>query len=971
MKKIQLVIVMFLYVSVAMSQTWPNYQFYHADTLFCTFPSTSYSHLTYKRDGTGRYNQVVNWISTPLSAFYPKYENTIIMPITDGDKINAVYEPPYLHFIEKEVHSIGGSVDVRVASNLKDVSQIKCNIIGGEDGAVELYRCWRGWYQDAWFTTSLYEGFEASFDYTKDWEAGDDGETREVVIELRDELTDCCDTLTIIFHLVERQRYRCVVQPAGDTLEVTLPGCASVPVIYTNHPDYMVRLADRIDEQNRILRFAVSANDSEEYRTGVISISPNNANVFDHDFFQPGCNAPSLEEQKAALMELYYSTNGDKWSHHDNWFSDKPISQWYGVNEVGDNGSSGNVQGNYIVALNLRDNNLRSTIPPKFTALMSAPRGLFGMNNYEFDDNYIYGDIPQEVKEHPYWPQIGWDVIQQLTTSWITKNRLNLTDSGIKTSDAPVTLFVEDEETTVYDIIKQNELTLVMDLGPVKDVANIRAKDANTISDDRVNLYLDYCNKGLGMVATIGYYFDYSYDELKGLLLQRQQTEGLPAGIRWVKGRFGDAIHNFNAQMGNVALLDKDGNLVCFWRRVFDSLNPEGDNSEKWYNAQADSIIRLRLGEPEAHEPFVSQISAYQSTDFSRDGEVVTLQKATRGQGIDVVLMGDLFVDKDMEPGGVYESTMRDAMEMLFSVEPFTSLRDRFNIYVVKVVAKNNYTPVYTRINNHGESSSEFCFNYAERAEGVSRDKVTIISISNGTQAPTVVGESDMSYKYSSVNYLNGGGVGSVLLHELGHGFGKLYEEYDEWFGSVVSEEDKETIRAGLNTFYWSHGWGQNVSPTNNPDSVFWKHFLNDSRYADEVGIYDIGNGLWKSSSNSLMTNGWTDLWYNAPSREAIYKQAMKMSEGEDWAYDYEKFVEFDTPARQAYQQTRIKNLATGTVKQTLTSPLFVEPQRSINIKKIPQDRDKLEIMEIKTNDKHKMSVITKANLFTKDDKVR
>ena len=53
-------------------------------------------------------------------------------------------------------------------------------------------------------------------------------------------------------------------------------------------------------------------------------------------------------------------------------------------------------------------------------------------------------------------------------------------------------------------------------------------------------------------------------------------------------------------------------------------------------------------------------------------------------------------------------------------------------------------------------------------------------------------------------------------------------------------------------------------------------------------------------------------LWFNAPSREAIYKRVMKLSEGEDWNYDYEKFVEFDLPIRDANRRARAMAHANG-----------------------------------------------------------
>jgi hypothetical protein len=79
----------------------------------------------------------------------------------------------------------------------------------------------------------------------------------------------------------------------------------------------------------------------------------------------------------------------------------------------------------------------------------------------------------------------------------------------------------------------------------------------------------------------------------------------------------------------------------------------------------------------------------YTSTDYSQDGKVTKLQTATEGEGIDLVFMGEAFVDKDMESGGKYEQKMNEAMEQFFSIEPYTSLRSHFNVYAVKAVSPN------------------------------------------------------------------------------------------------------------------------------------------------------------------------------------------------------------------------------------------------------------------------------------------
>ena len=38
------------------------------------------------------------------------------------------------------------------------------------------------------------------------------------------------------------------------------------------------------------------------------------------------------DELREALIKLYESTNGDNWTRNDNWCSDKPVEEWYGVN---------------------------------------------------------------------------------------------------------------------------------------------------------------------------------------------------------------------------------------------------------------------------------------------------------------------------------------------------------------------------------------------------------------------------------------------------------------------------------------------------------------------------------------------------------------------------------------------------------------------------------------------------------------
>lgn len=67
-------------------------------------------------------------------------------------------------------------------------------------------------------------------------------------------------------------------------------------------------------------------------------------------------------EQRLYLKALYHATDGKNWTNNTNWLSDKPLSEWYGV-KAGEKG---------VLTLNLKNNNLKGTIPQGVSALRYA-----------------------------------------------------------------------------------------------------------------------------------------------------------------------------------------------------------------------------------------------------------------------------------------------------------------------------------------------------------------------------------------------------------------------------------------------------------------------------------------------------------------------------------------------------------------------------------------------------------------------
>ena len=291
----------------------------------------------------------------------------------------------------------------------------------------------------------------------------------------------------------------------------------------------------------------------------------------------------------------------------------------------------------------------------------------------------------------------------------------------------------------------------------------------------------------------------------------------------------------------------------------------------------------------------------YTSSDYSRDGEVVTLQSASEGRGVNFILLGDGYLDRDMDPDGKYEQRMRNATEALFAYEPYRSERARFNVYTVKVVSANEqYKSEVSDRRLTYDSGSDISFRssvaiqYALKAPNTTGQPVKVAVLCN---SGTRVGRSYcLRWNDGRACCILFDPNTNVLVHELcGHGFGDLWDEYTE-------KSETFTDTAGLDRDWEQRQWGANTDWRNDPATVRWAHLLADSRYNGEnLGIFEgaklYPKGIYRPTNNSMMRHN--NCPFNAPSREQIYKNIMKWSVGSGWTYDYETFVAADEAGRQ------------------------------------------------------------------------
>ena len=299
------------------------------------------------------------------------------------------------------------------------------------------------------------------------------------------------------------------------------------------------------------------------------------------------------------------------------------------------------------------------------------------------------------------------------------------------------------------------------------------------------------------------------------------------------------------------------------------------------------------------------------SYDYDED-EVITLQKATRGNGVNLVFLGDGYNNKDIA-NGTYLKDMKQQMEYFFGVEPYTTYREYFNVYTaIALSQESGVGTVNTLCDNKFETTftggaSLMCntndvFKYALRMPTVNSGNLnqTLIVLTPNTtdyggvtsmwadgSAIAITPKSSDYYPYDSRG---------IVQHEAGgHGFGKLGDEYIYHNAFISSckcfccphEEEFNAAKA--------NGWYENLSLTGKMHEVPWSHLIFNDKYSAVVDIYEGGfmhsRGVFRSELNSCMNNNIP--YFSTISREAIVKR-IKQYAGETYSFD--EFVKNDNP---------------------------------------------------------------------------
>ena len=292
------------------------------------------------------------------------------------------------------------------------------------------------------------------------------------------------------------------------------------------------------------------------------------------------------------------------------------------------------------------------------------------------------------------------------------------------------------------------------------------------------------------------------------------------------------------------------------------------------------------------------------------EDEILTLQKASTGKGINVVFLGDGYNAKEISEGKMLDN-INEAVKHFFNIEPYKTYRDYFNVYTGIAVSPESgvggvNTIIHNRFNttakggvtlggrNADGSDYEAIFEYACKAPTVSADNINETLI---VMIPNTMDYGGICYMYdegAAIAYCPMSDYGypqdfrGVIQHEAGgHGFAKLGDEYiyhnafiDACGCSCCGHVDEFNMAKAM-------GWYENLSLTGRMNNVPWSHLIFHEKYNQIVDIFEGGfmhtRGVFRSEQNSCMNNNIP--YYSTISRETIVKR-IKAIAGEVYSFD-------------------------------------------------------------------------------------
>lgn len=731
-------------------------------------------------------------------------------------------------------------------------------------------------------------------------------------------------------------------------------------------------------------RFDVAANTEPAERTATIVFRDTDSDLSDEvTVVQAAWVDPAPE--RTALAAIYRQAHGDGWTRKDNWCSDRPLDEWYGVGtdaeghvvelQLPHNNLCGGIAHEianlaYLKILDLSYNDLEGDLiyelPENYAdlersdldglceleeinlshnRLRSAWGGTLALQNMPrlrradlshndlccwvsskrwaplfengrtveliFNGNQMFGEVDDFIQNHPEWDRLALQLVRQYYPDGAGMSY----SKDIHIPDFTFTDLRTGAQQRMRDLCSANCLTMLLAWDPTDE-------DSRRFTERSVRRYHTlYGAQGFAVVAILPEGEEYR-QAAEQYLASHEAAWPVVADYADAQGR---RIVLPMEPYPSYLIFDREGVLV-------DDIHNEKSCASCRYPGEPPTfdLAELEFQYANYMNDFCYKVfgdCAYESKDYSMDKQVEILQRATKGKGVDIVLIGDVFTDIDIETG-FYKDAMEFAMESFFEIEPTKSYREYFNVYTVYAVSKKRQIGIWEYDSALGTSSDKYVSSgisaspfkvdeYVTAAQISSQETFPAVIINGAYCGVTYLTSSTDAVPYAGLPYNGRTVLQGIFQHEaVGHAFGLLGDEYSSINTGQIPESAKQELRS-----YQRDGCFLNLSLTDDSSAVPWAHLIGHSRYP-EVGVYTGGycyqKGVWRSESNGIM-NSHSCGYFNTYCRELIVRRILTLA-GEE--YTFEKFLEKDIPSAQATPDNRISRTP---IAYRHCPPIFVD----------------------------------------------
>jgi len=630
-----------------------------------------------------------------------------------------------------------------------------------------------------------------------------------------------------------------------------------------------------------------------------------------------------VASDKAALEAFFTAAGGENWINKTNWLSEKPLNEWSYISTDNETGrvnslairNSENLRGymsDEVYKLSeLKELYLFNMEPHTFKVEPTA--GIINLQKLEMLYLNVTNDIPNEIFDLKSLIDLRLLSLDAFNVKLIGSERIsNLTKlkvfhfSGDLGKEFPKSILllrnletfaagttINSSEIEIpdqfFDLINLKRIDTNYKFRFSSKIGNLQQLESLNVQNITGELTKEFFSLSKLNWAWIGSTFYQS--NLTGSILPDIKNMTNLNSISIINCNLTGNLPKELANL-NLDLFRCDGNRMS-GKIPFEVTNHS--NWEKW------SPNRWILPQQEGYK---LEIDKYVSTDFSEDGKIVKLHSATKGKGIDIVVLGDGFVDKEIGPGKIYDLTMEKFKNSFLELEPFKTYKDYFNVYMIRVVSKEHGVSdegnkVLTKFGT--KTSQNYQPNYdrgkAQRyvdSLGLDNSHISLIANSYSIAANASFFPDPNSDKVKTATLMGLSDGTYTIGHESGgHGFGLLADEYmftgEKYIQMPSFEAESHKQMQEKYSIY------PNVDFTSDLTKIRWAHMVNHPKYKGIVGAYEGGlyyyKGVWRAEHLSIMGYQIDLNYFNAPSREAIVKQIKKQA-GE--AYSFDDFVAND-----------------------------------------------------------------------------